>query len=48
MFNNQRYCTRGIIGMLPPITQIILWELIDAKLYRFASAVMTNITQVAS
>ncbi len=30
MFNNQRYCTRGIIGTLPPITQIILWELIDA------------------
>ena len=30
MFNNPRYCTRGISETVPLLTQIILWDLIDS------------------
>ena len=30
MFNNPRYCTRGISSEVPLLTQIILWGLIDS------------------
>ena len=30
MFNNPRYCTRGISETVPILTQIILWDLIDS------------------
>ena len=30
MFNNPRYCTRGISNELPLMLQIILWGLIDS------------------
>lgn len=29
MFNNPRYCTKGISETVPLLTQIILWDLID-------------------
>ena len=29
MFKNPRYCTSGVTGTLPLMTQIILWGLID-------------------
>ena len=30
MFNNPRYCTKGISETVPLLTQIILWNLIDS------------------
>ena len=30
MFNNPRYCTRGISSEVPLLMQIILWGLIDS------------------
>ena len=30
MFNNPRYCTKGISETVPLLTQIILWDLIDS------------------
>ena len=30
MFNNPRYCTRGINETVPILTQIVLWDLIDS------------------
>ena len=30
MFNNPRYCTKGINETVPLLTQIILWDLIDS------------------
>ena len=30
MFNNPRYCTRGISETVPLLTQIILWDLVDS------------------
>ena len=30
MFNNPRYCTRGISETVPLLTQIVLWDLIDS------------------
>ena len=29
MFTNQRYLTRGIEAEISPVTQLMLWELID-------------------
>ena len=31
MFQNNRYITRGIEAEIPPITQLLLWELIDER-----------------
>lgn len=30
MFENQRYCTKGITENVPLLTQIIIWGLIDS------------------
>ena len=30
LFNNPRYCTKGISVTVPLLTQIILWDLIDS------------------
>ena len=30
MFNNPRYCTKGISETVPLLTQIVLWDLIDS------------------
>ena len=30
LFNNPRYCTKGISETVPLLTQIILWDLIDS------------------
>ena len=30
MFENQRYCTKGITENVPLLTQIIIWELVDS------------------
>ena len=31
LFTNERYLTRGINAEIPPITQLLLWELIDEQ-----------------
>ena len=31
LFTNERYLTRGINAEIPPITQLLLWELIDER-----------------
>ena len=30
LFNNPRYCTKGISETVPLLTQIVLWDLIDS------------------
>ncbi len=30
MFNNPRYCTRGVSDSVPIFTQVVLWDLIDS------------------
>ena len=31
MFQNQHYITRGIDAEIPPITQLLLWQLIRSR-----------------
>ena len=31
MFTNERYLTRGINAEIPPITQLLLWQMIRAR-----------------
>lgn len=31
MFDNQRFMTRGVNAEIDPITQLLLWELIDER-----------------